>query len=157
MGIFLVGVLELAKSKKRQQAFTRSSIYRIIRHPQILGMILIGLGLMFFILQTWQWEIPMVRIGDVYSWFLFSLIWIIEAKWEEERLVTKLGEEYLAYQNEVPFLIPFGKKIEILLLSRLNPNWRLGKRILMWFGIYIVFMFLSASLIVFFDLAYWTR
>ncbi|MHA1225689.1 MAG: methyltransferase family protein [Candidatus Hodarchaeales archaeon] len=154
---FLYGVLELARAKKRQQEFTRSGVYRIIRHPQNLGLIVIGLGLTFFIYQTWQWETFVVRLGDIYSWLLFSFIWLIEAKWEEERLIAKLGTQYLNYQNKVPFLIPFGKKVEDPLLGYLNPNWSLRKRILLWLGIYIAFSLVSVFLILFFDLIYWTR
>lgn len=152
---FLVlGVLELAKDKNRPQEFTQSSVYRIIRHPQNLGLIVLGFSLMIFIFRTWQWEPSMIRIGDIYSWLLFSLVWLIEAIWEEERLVAKLGPQYLTYQNKVPFLIPFGKKIEVTLLSWLNPNWSLRKRILMWFGIYISFLIVSAFLLEFFDLVH---
>ena len=154
---FVLGVLELAKDKNRQQEFSQSSVYRIVRHPQNLGLIVLGFSLMIFIFQAWQWKPSMIRIGDIYSWLLFSLVWLIEAKWEEERLVAKLGTQYLSYQNEVPFLIPFGKKIEVTLLSWLNPTWSLKKRILMWIGMYVSFLIGSVFLIVFFDLGYWFK
>ena len=154
---FVLGGLELAKHKIQRQELTQSSVYRIIRHPQNLGLIVLGFSLMIFIFQTWLLESSMVRIGDIYSWLLFSLILLIEAKWEEEQLVAKLGVQYLTYQNEVPFMIPFGKKVEVTLLSWLNPNWSFKKRILMWLGMYISFLIVSAFLIVFFDLAYWFK
>ena len=157
--LFLLGGIDLARAKRIHHGLIQQRVYKVVRHPQILGLILMGLGLVFLIAQMWPEEGYgyLVRIGDLYSWLLFSLIWAIEAKWEEERLLKIMPEAYLNYQKKIPFLLPWGKSLEVILSPWINPNWRLSRRIVLWLGAYFVFLFLTSLLIRIFQLAFWTK
>ncbi len=142
-GVFLLGVLELGKGLVNKQKLVDQGIYNIIRHPQNFGIIVFSLGLMLLIPLTWEQSYAL-RIGDLYSWILFSLIWLIEAKWEEERKIKTLNDDYVQYQKEVPFILPFGSIFECRVSRLINPNWSFNKRILFWISIYCCFLIFSS-------------
>ncbi len=150
---FLLGIIELTKGVVKKHEFVYSGIYKYVRHPQNLGLILIGLGLMLTIpqLQGWPKDYTL-RIGDIYSWTLFSFIWLIEAKWEENRLICKLGFKYSEYQEKTLFFIPYGTKIEKFLAILFDPHWRFRSRFFLWIAIYFLFFVLSSYLLSIFQL-----
>ena len=71
--------------------------YSLVRNPMYLGIILIGLGTVFFILEFW---------GAVIFAALFILrYWQLFVK-EEKILPEAFGLEYATYKKNVPRLIP---------------------------------------------------
>ncbi|MHA2405054.1 MAG: methyltransferase family protein, partial [Candidatus Kariarchaeaceae archaeon] len=135
--IFLLGVYALARGVVENQPVVTGGFYRYIRHPQNLGLIMLAFGFMLLMPLNPSWpQNPSLknslRIGDIYSWLLFALFWLVEAKWEEERLVSHLGSPYQEYMNNVPFIIPAGTKIETILSRFFNPSWKLRYRMLLW-------------------------
>jgi protein-S-isoprenylcysteine O-methyltransferase Ste14 len=79
-------------------------IYRIIRHPQYLGFMLLSIGMALF----YQLDITI----------FFSVITIIllafGIKEEERMLISQFGEEYENYQKKVPSLNLFAGLFRLL-------------------------------------------
>jgi protein-S-isoprenylcysteine O-methyltransferase Ste14 len=143
--IFIIGVVELGRGLINKQELVDQGIYNIIRHPQNFGIILISLGIMLLVPLTWGQPYT-IRIGDFYSWLLFSLIWLIEAKWEENRKIKELNEEYIKYKEKIPFILPFGKILEDKISHWINPDWSLSRRIILWASVYLCFLIISSAL-----------
>jgi len=109
--LFLVYSIVYLRIKKREGLVTSGS-YRLVRHPQYLGMILLTLGF-----TSWSYWVlthtfgigflsPLQTIG---VWFIELLAYIVLANVEELYLSRNYGESFENYKKEVPFFIPFLK------------------------------------------------
>jgi protein-S-isoprenylcysteine O-methyltransferase Ste14 len=105
--ILVYSVLYLVS--KRNEGLVVSGPYRLVRHPQYLGMILLTLGL-----TSWSvWILnntfgmgflsPSQTIG---VWFVELLAYVLLAYVEELHLSKGHAEAYKAYKSHVPFFIP---------------------------------------------------
>lgn len=75
--------------------FTLTWLYRVCRHPMMLGMLLAF------------WLTPVMTAGRLLLVVTFSLYIVVGIQWEERGLEAELGEEYEAYKKKVPQLLPF--------------------------------------------------
>jgi len=80
-------------------AFKTSGLYRIVRHPLMLGFLIVF------------WATPRMTAGHLlFALFATTYIWI-GTTLEERDLVHFLGRRYLDYRKKVPMIIPFvGKR-----------------------------------------------
>ena len=107
---------------KKKEGLVTSGPYRLVRHPQYFGIILLTLGL-----TSWSvWILnntfgigflsPSQTIG---VWFIQLLVYIVLASVEELYLAKNHGEAFESYTDQVPFLIPLlntkRKFIDVLL------------------------------------------
>jgi protein-S-isoprenylcysteine O-methyltransferase Ste14 len=87
--------LNLRGAPYRELPFVCASLYRIVRHPLMLGFLIAF------------WATPRMSVGHL----LFSMAvtgYIFVGVWLEERdLVRAHGDAYSEYQRRVPMLIPF--------------------------------------------------
>lgn len=115
--LIIVGFLFLVYSAvylriKKKEGLVTSGPYRLIRHPQYLGMILSTLGL-----TSWSvWILNNTRgIGFISSsqtivvWLIELFAYILLAFVEELFLSRKYGGLFIEYRRQVPFLIPLLK------------------------------------------------
>ena len=128
----IVGLLTLVYSTvylitKRKEGLVTSGPYRLVRHPQYVGIIILTLGL-----TSWSvWILnntfgigfltPSQTIG---VWFIELFAYILLAYIEEQYLSRNYGESFENYKRQVPFFIPFLKtKRDVLdiLVSILVP------------------------------------
>lgn len=80
-------------------SFKMSFLYGIIRHPIMLGFIIAF------------WAAPVMTVGHLIFSVTTTLYILVAVKFLEERDLRKMhGEQYVAYQREVPMLIPFTKR-----------------------------------------------
>jgi len=109
--LFLVYSIAYLRIKKREGLVTSGS-YRLVRHPQYLGMTLLTLGF-----TSWSYWVlthtfgigflsPLQTIG---VWFIELLAYIVLANVEELYLSRNYRESFENYKKEVPFFIPFLK------------------------------------------------
>ncbi|MFX0032924.1 MAG: methyltransferase family protein [Candidatus Hodarchaeota archaeon] len=83
--------------------------YKIIRHPQYVAFIIMTFGMTLVAFET----TPMLNSPFLDAYSMILIIWILEvlayillAKIEDFALKNKFGDEYVAYQNSVGFMIP---------------------------------------------------
>ncbi len=109
--IFYIYSLIYQISHRKQ--LIQTGLYKYVRHPQYVAIIVMTFGMTLMIFQTG----PIINFNiniDGYT-FMF-LIWIGEvvayiilAKIEEYALKAKYRDEYIEYVNNVSFMIPFLK------------------------------------------------
>jgi len=111
--IFFSGVITLAKGRRRRQPLISSGIYRFIRHPQHLGLILMLLPWALYVPVHFRLEAGLIysddlgiRIGEIISWTLFSVLLVIISLLEERSMRKKHPEIYEQYQITTGFLLP---------------------------------------------------
>src|SRR4029453_19191429 len=81
-------------AKLRGGRLTTGGLYRVARHPQYLGLAILGLGAFLV------WPRVLVLVAYVTMLFLYGLL----ARWEETRCLEKFGEPYRAYQRRTGML-----------------------------------------------------
>lgn len=82
-----------------EPSFQVSFLYRIVRHPLMVGWIMI-----FF-------ATPVMTLGHLLFAVGLTAYIMIALVYEERDLVALFGDKYAAYQKVVPKIIPFTKKI----------------------------------------------
>jgi len=98
---FVASMIQLIISKLRGTGLIKTGFYRIVRHPQYLGIFVWSFGHILYALPFH------LRPADLIAWVTLVFIYILLAKSEEKSLERKFGEAYRDYKNNVPFMIPF--------------------------------------------------
>lgn len=128
----IIGLLILIYSvvylrMKKGEGLVTSGPYRLVRHPQYLGMVLLTLGLTSW--SVW-WLNNTFGIGFLSSsettvaWCIELFVYILLAYIEERYLSTEYGASFEKYTRQVPFFIPFLKTnmlYQDILISILIP------------------------------------
>lgn len=78
--------------------FQMKSLYKYIRHPLVLGII-VG-----------SWATPRMTMGHLLLAVTFTAYILVGIQFEEHDLVHFFGESYTNYRRRVPMLVPFTKK-----------------------------------------------
>lgn len=96
IGIFLRGWRQLYRARQEQR-LAQDGMYRMVRHPQYTGLFLGLLG---------EGVVHWPTIFSVAVLPFIVLAYGLLARREEERMVELFGDEYRAYQRQVPMFIP---------------------------------------------------
>jgi protein-S-isoprenylcysteine O-methyltransferase Ste14 len=75
-------------------AFQTKWLYRFVRHPLMLGFIIVF------------WVTPIMTLGHLFFSLATTAYIFIGVYLEERDLITYLGQEYIQYQKDVPMLFP---------------------------------------------------
>jgi len=81
----------------KNEPLQHKGLYRYVRHP-----------LYFFGLLS-IWFVPTMTDSQLLFTVLASAYFVFGSRWEERRMVNAFGQEYVDYQQSVPWLIPFVK------------------------------------------------
>jgi len=84
----------LVGRQPRNPAFVTPYLYKIVRHPQYLGWLLIF------------WGTPTMTAGHLLFTTAMSAYILIAMRFEERDLVLHIGEPYERYRQQVPALLP---------------------------------------------------
>ena len=87
----------LKKLEPGSPAYKESWMYRLVRHPLMLGFIIAF------------WATPDMTLGRLIFSGGMTLYIVIALQFEERDLLSEHGESYAEYQERVPMLIPFTK------------------------------------------------
>jgi protein-S-isoprenylcysteine O-methyltransferase Ste14 len=143
--IFLsTGLYEIISTRFKHENITQKGLYKIIRHPQHLGIILLSLP---FALYVPCFADIGIRVGELFSWgFFASLLWLYSHV-EEWRLMKNNKETFTEYYRTTGFFFPYLSKSKnkkfILKRYRLKFLMSLGS---------IIITFLVAFLIIQYNL-----
>lgn len=145
--LFLSGLYHLAKGRKHKISIVKTGLYNYIRHPQILGISLISLP---FALYIPGFNDLGIRIGEIFSWTLFTFFLTIYSNLEEHNLTKKFPEEYRKYQTQTGFFLPKfhlrkkkkSKRVEFMTIRKRYLFLLLGYLILV-FVVFIVIEILA--------------
>jgi len=96
IGIFIQGWRELYRARQKNELVT-TGLYRLVRHPQYTGLFigLFGEGVVHWPTLFSVGLLPIIVLA-------YSLL----ARSEEKRVLEQFGDEYRAYQAQVPMFIP---------------------------------------------------
>lgn len=89
-------------------------VYRFVRHPQYLGILLLTSGLLV------QW----ITIPTTLMWPVLAILYYRLARKEEKELEDAFGQEYREYRRKTPMFIPIPRSA----VNRLVPGGRSGVR-----------------------------
>jgi protein-S-isoprenylcysteine O-methyltransferase Ste14 len=125
LGIFIMIFSTIYLNLKRKDGLVKNGPYGLVRNPQYFGAILFIINMTSRsyreVLGDVGWIGPS---GTLLVWVGTLVAYILLAFVEEAYLSRMFGAEYLAYQNQIAFLIPFtntGKRWLNVLLSMLIP------------------------------------
>lgn len=86
----------LVGKQPRETAFTTKYFYGLVRHPIMLGFLIM------------LWAVPTMTLGHLFFSMGSSAYIFIAVKYLEEKDLRKMiGKDYENYQKKVPMLIPF--------------------------------------------------
>src|SRR5215831_553088 len=94
--LFLGAAVPLYWAKFRGRGTVSHGLYAVIRHPQYVGLAVMGLG------TTLIWPRFLVLVAYVTMLCLYAVL----ARWEEERCLAHYGESYRAYQARTGMFLP---------------------------------------------------
>jgi protein-S-isoprenylcysteine O-methyltransferase Ste14 len=113
-GLLILLYSTVYRIMKKKEGLVTSGPYRLVRHPQYLGIMLTTLGL-----TSWSVWILNNTFGigflnpsqTIVVWFIELFAYILLAYVEERHLSSNYGESFKYYKRQVPFLIPYLKNI----------------------------------------------
>ena len=93
------GLRQIIQSDNHQKSVLVSrGLYSWVRHPLYTG------GLLLI------WLVPTMTLNLLTIFMLLTIYLVVGAKLEEKRLLEEFGDEYRAYQAQVPMLLPFPRR-----------------------------------------------
>jgi protein-S-isoprenylcysteine O-methyltransferase Ste14 len=77
------------------EPFVRHGMYGLVRHP-LYACLIVSL-----------WAVPTMRAAHLVFALGTTVYFVVGGTLEEHRLIAEMGETYIHYRAQVPFLIPF--------------------------------------------------
>jgi protein-S-isoprenylcysteine O-methyltransferase Ste14 len=96
LGVFLVCAVQVYSAKLFRHGVVSGGLYRLIRHPQYLGLGVAGLGLLLY------WPRFIILLLYLSMLFVYSLL----ARHEEQRMEARFGEAYRRYRDGTWMFLP---------------------------------------------------
>jgi protein-S-isoprenylcysteine O-methyltransferase Ste14 len=94
--LFLLSAVPLYWAKLRRRGAVTGGVYGFIRHPQYVGLAVMGLGALLI------WPRFLVLVSFITMLFLYGVL----ARWEEEQCLARYGDSYRAYQARTGMFLP---------------------------------------------------
>jgi protein-S-isoprenylcysteine O-methyltransferase Ste14 len=112
VGLFILIFSAVYLRAMKKEGLVTSGLYRLIRHPQYLGMTLSTLGLTSWSVWVLQNTFGIGFLSPLQTmgvWFIELAAYIVLASIEEMFLFKNFGECFENYRTQVPFMIPLVK------------------------------------------------
>ena len=101
--LFLWGVIQIAIAIVKRKGLVTNGLYKYIRHPQLLGIIIMGFAWSLYIPGT---EDLGIKVGEIVSWSFFAFILFLWSELEERQLAKKFGDEFVEYRSITGSFLP---------------------------------------------------
>lgn len=98
LGIFFVCAAQVYSAKLRRRGVVTRGLYRLVRHPQYLGLGIAGLGLLLY------WPRFIILLLYLSMLFVYDLL----ARHEEARMEARFGAAYRSFRERTPMFLPGG-------------------------------------------------
>src|SRR5262245_47228346 len=118
--LFATGFVQVYGAKLRGERLVTGGLYRFARHPQYLGLAILGLGAFLI------WPRVLVLVAYVTMLFLYGLL----ARREETRCLERFGEAYRSYQRRTGMFLP--RPLPRVLPATLPREWRVPATLALW-------------------------
>lgn len=132
--LFFSALLQLVQARQRGEKIAQVGIYHHIRHPQHLGIIVMAFPFALYI--PWINDFG-IRVGDLVTWMIFTLLLFIYSDIEDYRLQKRFPVEFSVYQAKTGFIFP-----KIVQFNQFQLKWIRENR-------FLKYSFLVIMLIVF--------
>ncbi|MBN2157448.1 MAG: hypothetical protein JW776_15490 [Candidatus Lokiarchaeota archaeon] len=145
--LFTMGI---ARKSNKEPSIVQNRMYKYIRHPQNLGILLIFLSFSLYI--PFVFDIG-IRSGDLLSWILFYVFTSLKSIHEESVMFQKFGNEYWMYIQKTGFFIPFSlnkRRIKNNLDAKAKKRY-FTRRILVLSSGSLIFLSLEAFFFIIWD------
>jgi protein-S-isoprenylcysteine O-methyltransferase Ste14 len=143
LAIFFLGVMTWVSDKLGHRALSTRGVYRLSRHPQYLGFIIWSYGLLSLasVVEGGRgWSPPAPGL----PWLVAVSIVLGVALIEEIELRRRLGDEYLRYAEQTPFIMLVPKVLSNvitypvrILIGKEMPESRAEVAVVMFFYLLI--------------------
>jgi len=139
LALFLTGLLTLVRAKIHGVNLVQSGIYKYIRHPQNLGIIIMVLP---FALYVPGFKDIGIRMGEIASWIFFTFFMCLYSYYDEWRLLERHNRIFSDYCNRTGFMTPklFRNKDKSLTLGRILV--KVGISFVVFALVFVLFYFL---------------
>jgi len=87
---------EIFENRREKLTVVQTGIYALVRHPMYLSTIVLCLAILILSLSVLSFII----------WIILIIFYYYIASYEEQILISKLGDQYIEYHSKVPMLIP---------------------------------------------------
>ncbi len=94
--LFLICAIQVYLGKLLGKGVATGGLYRIIRHPQYLGLGLAALGLVI------MWP----RFLNLFLFAVMLFLYYLLAKNEEHRMIRRFGKSYISYMDRTGMFLP---------------------------------------------------
>src|SRR5262245_55128236 len=118
--LFFFGFVQVYRVQLWGARVVTCGLYRMARHPQYLGLAILGLGAFLV------WPRVLVLIAYMTMLFLYGLL----ARWEERRCLEKFSETYRLYQGRTGMFLP--RPLPRVFTATLPPEWRVPATLALW-------------------------
>ncbi len=120
--LFLGAAVPLYWGKFRRRGAVTTGLYAFIRHPQYLGLAILGSGMLLL------WPRFLVLIGYLTMLFLYTIL----ARWEESQCLAQYGESYRRYMERTGRFLPLVMSARLPTILPASG----GKRLVAALGVY---------------------
>lgn len=114
--LFTISIAQLVYWLKKEKTLVQQGIYKYIRHPQNLAIIIMTFP--FFILYG-------IKIGNIVTWIQFVFLMILYSDFGDLRLNKKYPDEFQNYYSNTGFFLPKVVSIKSIELLSIFKNKKL--------------------------------
>lgn len=134
-GIFLSGLITMVIAQRKGVNVIQNGLYKFIRHPQNLGIIIFSISFILYIPGLGDLGI---RIADFLSWILFSMILVVISDLEEHRMKQKFAQDYDDYIKKTGYFVPKILKHRKKLIKNIKVRYTIRYVLMIVIFIFIV-------------------
>ena len=101
--LFIVSIIHSSRKKVSDQKIVTTGIYKYVRHPQNLALIIMALPFALYIPFFYDFGI---YFGDLLCWIQLIILLTLYSDYTDYKLKEKYPEDFLSYYQQTGFFLP---------------------------------------------------